>query len=106
MIKLAAKRRSVKTTAHNHAFFAAMACPDKVTWTNDIQKLFTATDIAHMKTVLNIDLGNYESVKINAVRIYSAVASGHMPPAGSGEQPWPADWVNTFGCWIKQNCPQ
>jgi hypothetical protein len=91
---------------HNHAFFAAMACPSHVTWTNDIQKLFTPTDIAHMKAVLNIDLGDYQSVKINAVRIYSAVSGGAMPPAGSGEQPWSADWVNTFGCWIKQNCPQ
>jgi hypothetical protein len=29
-----------------------------------------------------------------------------MPPSGSGEQPWPASQVNTFGCWIQQSCPQ
>ena len=90
---------------HNHAFFAAMQCPSNVTWTNDIRKLFTATDIAHMKTK-GIDLSDYTSVMINAVAIYTQVSSGGMPPAGSGEQPWSAQWVNTFGCWIKQQCPQ
>lgn len=103
--KPAAKKTRVRSAVHDHAFFAAMSCPSPVTWTNDIQKLFTAVDIAHMKTI-NIDLSSYQSVKINAVRIYGAVHSGAMPPAGSGEQPWPDDWVNTFGCWIQQKCPQ
>jgi hypothetical protein len=92
-------------SAHNHAFFAALSCPTKVTWTNDIMKLFTTTDISHMKTK-GIDLSSYQSVKINAVPIYTQVSSGSMPPPGSGEQPWPSDWVNTFGCWIQQGCPQ
>jgi hypothetical protein len=90
---------------HNHAFFAAMNCPTNVTWTNDIQKMFTALDIAHMKTK-GIDLSNYQSVMINAVPIYTQVSNGYMPPPGSGEQAWPPDWINTFGCWIKQGCPQ
>jgi hypothetical protein len=89
---------------HTHAFFNALACPNPVSWNNDIKKLFTATDIAHMKTK-GIDLGNYDSVKINAVPIYNQVSSGSMPPPGSGEQPWPPAWVNTFGCWIQQGCP-
>ena len=53
-----------------------------------------------------LDLSNYMSVKIHASAIYDRVASGDMPPPGSGEQPWSSAWVNTFGCWIKQGCPQ
>ena len=34
------------------------------------------------------------------------VAAGFMPPPGSGEQPWSPAWINTFGCWIQQGCPQ
>lgn len=93
---------------HDHAFFAALTCPTSVTWTKDIQPLFTATDVAHMKQVTGgaLDLSNYESVKIWASKIYSYVASGAMPPPGSGEQPWSPQKVNTFGCWIQQGCPQ
>ena len=86
-----AKGHSEGPAVHNHAFFAAMACPSQVTWTNDIQKLFTPTDIDHMKAVLNIDLGNYQSVKINAVRIYSAVSRAACRPrarvSSRGHQP-------------------
>jgi hypothetical protein len=104
-MKQPAAKTSPTSTAHTHAFFEAMTCPSQVTWTNDIQKLFSPLDVAHMKTI-GIDLSSYQSVKINAVRIYSAVSGGVMPPPGSGEQPWSSAWVNTFGCWIKQNCPQ
>ena len=92
---------------HNHAFFAGLACPTSVTWSNDIQQMFTATDVAHMKQVTNnqLDLSSYSSVKIWAHKIYSEVASGNMPPPGSGEGPWPQTQVNTFGCWIQQGCP-
>jgi hypothetical protein len=93
---------------HNHAFFAGLNCPNPVTWSGNIQKMFTPTDVSHMKGVTNgqLDLSNYNSVKIWAHKIYSEVASSHMPPPGSGEQPWSQDWVNTFGCWIQQGCPQ
>ncbi|MGT2435854.1 hypothetical protein ACU4GH_08265 [Bradyrhizobium betae] len=93
---------------HNHAFFEAMNCPTAVTWSGDIQKMFTATDVAHMKQVTNnqLDLSSYNSVKIWAHKIYNEVSSHAMPPPGSGEQPWSPAWVNTFGCWIQQGCPQ
>jgi hypothetical protein len=93
---------------HDHAHFAALSCPASVTWTKDIQPLFTVTDVDHMKQVTGgaLDLSNYNSVKIWASKIYSAVASGHMPPPGSGEQPWSSQNVNTFGCWIQKGCPQ
>jgi S-methylmethionine-dependent homocysteine/selenocysteine methylase len=94
--------------AHNRAFFSALNCPTTVTWTANIAKMFTGTDIAHMKQVTNnqLDLGNYASAKIWAHAIYSRVASGSMPPPGSGEGPWTPDMVNTFGCWIQKGCPQ
>jgi hypothetical protein len=97
--------------AHDHAFFAKLICRTSVTWTKDIQQMFTSVDIAHMQTK-GIDLSNYQSVSINAVPIYTQVANGGMPPAGTigpdgkPELPWPAEKVNTFGCWIQQGCPQ
>jgi hypothetical protein len=93
---------------HNHAFFAGLACPTQVTWSKDIKQMFTARDVDHMKRVTGgqLDLGSYSSVKVYAYSIYRAVVSGHMPPPGSGEGPWPQSDVDTFGCWIKQGCPQ
>ncbi|AUH66549.1 hypothetical protein [Paracoccus zhejiangensis] len=90
---------------HDREHFSALGCPSSVTWTNDISKMFTQTDISHMKTK-GIDLGDYRSVSINAVAIYSRVKSGSMPPPGSGEDRWTADMVNLFGCWIQQNTPE
>ena len=94
--------------SHNHAFFAALNCPNPVTWTNNIKGFFTATDVSHMKQVTNnqLDLSSYTSVKIWAHKIYQEVQTGAMPPPGSGEGPWSSDKVNTFGCWIQQGCPQ
>ena len=94
--------------SQSHSYFAALSCPKPVTWTADIQKMFTTEDINHMLQVTNnqLNLGNYSSVKIWASKIYSEVAAGAMPPPGSGEQPWTQDMVNTFGCWIQQGCQQ
>ena len=94
--------------SHDHKFFAALTCPTSVTWTHDIQKMFTTLDVDHMKQVTGgaLDLSSYSSTMIWASKIYSYVASGAMPPPGSGEGPWTQDQVNTFGCWIQQGCPQ
>jgi hypothetical protein len=93
---------------HGHDHFSALTCPATVTWTHDIAKLFTALDVAHMKSVTGgqLDLSNYVSTKIWASSIYSHVSSGAMPPPGSGEGPWPPAQVNLFGCWIQKGCPQ
>jgi|HubBroStandDraft_6_1064221.scaffolds.fasta_scaffold536214_1 hypothetical protein len=97
---------------HDRAHFSALTCPTNVTWTNDIQQMFTSVDVAHMIAAKNIHLDDYNSVKIWAVAIYSAVQSGAMPPPntigpdGKPEPQWSADKVNTFGCWIQQGCPQ
>lgn len=94
--------------AYTHKFFADLNCPTSVTWTNDIQQLFTSTDVAHMKQVTNgaLDLSSYDSVKVWASKIYNEVASGSMPPPGSGENPWTPEMINTFGCWIQQGTPE
>ena len=93
---------------HDRKFFESLSCPNPVTWTNNIKAMFTPLDVAHMKQVTNnqLDLSDYSSVKIWAHKIYSEVASHAMPPPQSGEKAWSADWVNTFGCWIQQGCPQ
>jgi hypothetical protein len=85
---------------------AQLNCPNAITWTNDIQKLFTSVDVAHMKGVTQgaLDLSDYNSTKIWAAKIYQEVSSGDMPPAGSGENQWTPAMVNTFGCWIQQGC--
>lgn len=91
-------RKTLKKTASN--------CPPNVGFKKDIAQLFTATDVAHMKTVTGgqLDLSKYASVKIWASKIYQLVSAGDMPPAGSGEQPWTPAMVATFGCWIQQGC--
>jgi porphyrinogen peroxidase len=97
-----------RSVSQSHRFFAALNCPNPVTWADNIAGFFTASDIAHMKAVTNgrVDLGSYASVKIWAHRIYNVVSTGNMPPPGSGEQPWTHDKVNIFGCWIQQGCPE
>lgn len=91
----------------DHKAFAEMDCPNPVTWTNDIKKLFTPLDVSHMKqvTMNALDLSDYQSVKIWATKIYQEVSSGAMPPFQSGESRWTPAMVSTFGCWIKQSCP-
>jgi hypothetical protein len=117
-----AKRRKVKARkpkpisggalTYNHAHFASLSCPTNVTWTNDISRMFTSVDVDHMnKAPQHIQLDNYQSVKIWAVSIYTAVKNKSMPlpgtigPDGKLEQPWPANKVNTFGVWFQQGCP-
>lgn len=93
---------------YDHAFFKSLSCPSKVTWTANIKSMFTSMDISHMKQVTGgaLNLGDYNSVKIWATKIYAEVSSGAMPPPGSGENPWAADMINTLGCWIQQGCPE
>ena len=87
---------------HKPEHFAALSCPTSVTWTNDIQGMFTAAENACMKP-RGIDLSSYASVRQHALSIYSEVESGDMPLGGPR---WSSDMVNTFGCWIQQGYPQ
>ena len=91
-------RKHLESTATN--------CPPGLSFAKDIASMFTATDVAHMKSVTGgaLDLSSYDSVKIWASKIYQLTSSGQMPPPGSGEQPWTQAMVTTFSCWIQQGC--
>jgi hypothetical protein len=83
-------------------FIAALKCTAQVTWTGDIQKLFTPLDIDHMKKQAQpIDLSSYEDVSKHAKVIYRAVSTGYMP---RDEDRWTQAKCDTFGCWIQQGC--
>jgi hypothetical protein len=73
-----------------------------ITWNDPIKTYFTSYDITHMKQVQpQIDLGDYTSVKDNAVLIYPRLADGSMPPGG-----WNADWIKNFKDWIEAGYPE
>ena len=77
-----------------------LVCPTtKVSWANDVAKLFTPRDVAHMMQVTGgrLDLSNAQSTEIWAYKVYGYVANGYMPPGS----PWTQDMVTTFGCWIQ-----
>jgi hypothetical protein len=104
---------NTKVLTYDHGHFASLSCSKNVTWTNDIKQMFTSVDVEHMKGASQqIQLDNYQSVKIWAVSIYTAVKNKTMPPPGTKgpdgnpEQPWQDDKINTFGCWIQQGCPR
>ncbi len=73
-----------------------------ITWNDPIKTYFTAYDIQHMKQVQpQIDLGDYTSVKDNAVLIYPRLADGTMPPGG-----WVDEWIKNFKDWIEAGSPE
>ena len=73
-----------------------------ITWNDPIKTYFTSYDITHMKQVQpQIDLGDYTSVKDNAVLIYPRLADGSMPPGG-----WIAEWIANFKAWIEAGYPE
>jgi hypothetical protein len=74
-----------------------------ITWNDPIKTYFTAYDIQHMKQVQpQIDLGDYTSVKDNAVFIYPRVEDQSMPPGS----PWSAEWIANFKAWIEAGYPE
>ncbi|KAG9589092.1 hypothetical protein KCV01_g12378, partial [Aureobasidium melanogenum] len=80
----------------------AAAGPTSVSFAKDIAPLFNATDIAHMKKVTqgNLDLSNYDDVKVFAAQIYSRVSSGSMPPPPAPA--WTPQMVQLFASWMSQ----
>lgn len=73
-----------------------------ITWNDPIKTYFTAYDITHMKQVQpQIDLGDYTSVKDNAVFIYPRLEDKSMPPGG-----WPDEWIANFKAWIEAGSPE
>jgi tyrosinase len=72
------------------------------TWYADIRKMFTPTDITHMKAH-GLDLSSYDEVKNNAGNIYGQVAAGHMPPPPNA---WSQAWITTFLNWMTNGFPK
>jgi hypothetical protein len=73
-----------------------------ITWNDPIKTYFTSYDITHMKQIQpQIDLGDYVSVKDNAVLIYPRLADGSMPPGG-----WNTEWIDNFKSWIEAGYPE
>ena len=73
-----------------------------VSFETDIVPLFTSMDIEHMRRA-GLSLDDYASMRPpgdRRRRIYEQVSSGGMPPAGSGEEPWPEDRVQLFKAWM------
>ncbi len=77
---------------------------DSLSFAADIRPMFTDMDVDHMRKAL--DLSDRDSVFAHADAIYQAVLGGHMPPAGSGEPRWPAEWCDTFKAWKEQGGPK
>jgi len=79
-----------------------MADPAKVTWLDDVSKLFTQYDAIQMRW--RLDLSDYASVKAFAEAIALAVSAGH-PNTGyqmpMNESPWTAAQMATFDAWRK-----
>lgn len=73
--------------------------PDSLSFAKDIRPLFTDTDVAHMKAMM--DLSDRDSVFQHADAIYETVASGSMPPPASGER-WTPEMCATFKAWKDQ----
>lgn len=77
------------------------------TWDDDVSGFFTQLDIGCMRNVAGfnppLDLGDYESVKTNAGRIFGAVNANRMPKGG---RPWPDEKKAAFKKWIDAGTPK
>jgi hypothetical protein len=76
-----------------------------VSFAQDIRRLFTDMDIAHMKPagVLLDDFG-YMRDPAHAQKVLDAVSTGAMPPQSSGEPRWPPESVQLFRDWVAGGC--
>jgi hypothetical protein len=72
-----------------------------VSFAEDIRRLFTDTDVAHMKGA-GVLLDDFEYMRdpAHAQKVLDAVSTGVMPPQSSGEPAWPPDRVQLFRDWI------
>jgi len=76
------------------------------TYMGDIRKMIRPVDIEHMLDPNisggGIQLGTYEGVRANALRIYFRVKEKSMPP----DRPWSDAWVETFYNWMRNGYPR
>jgi hypothetical protein len=91
---------------HDTEDSAASSQPAKITWDQVVRHFFTHLDVTCMFGVSAgaIELNNHDSVKRNAPAILGQVEAGNMPPAHSGEPPWPPERVKMFKDWIAAGC--
>ena len=90
------------------------------TWTDDIQQMFTATDIQHMQAQ-GIDLSDYGTVGDPglASQILQEVSppdssqppspnnQPNMPPQNTPDTPWwTLEMINTFTTWMNNGFPK
>jgi hypothetical protein len=72
-----------------------------VSFAQDIRRLFTDMDVAHMKAAgVLLDDFDYMRDPAHAQKVLHSVSAGLMPPQSSGEPSWPADSVQLFRDWI------
>jgi hypothetical protein len=76
---------------------------------NGIKNMFTAVDIAHMKSDIVKDmtgtiylLDDYDDVKNNAFLIYGMVKNQRMPP----KRPWSPEMLLKFKAWMDAGFPK
>jgi hypothetical protein len=72
---------------------------DRVTFEQDIRRLFRDRDIHSMSFAF--DLSSYDDVRTNAEAIYEKLADGSMPCDGR----WPTEDVQRFRTWIDNGSP-
>lgn len=73
-----------------------------LSFARDIRPMFTDTDVAHMKKMM--DLSSRDSVFEHADAIYATVSTGTMPPPNTGEK-WTPEMCAKFKAWQEQGGP-
>jgi Ferritin-like len=94
------KAAKESTAAGDAAIDRKEQMADRVTYEQDIRKLFRDRDIQSMSFAF--DLSSYEDVRANAEAIYEKLAEGSMPCDGR----WPAEDVERFRTWIDNGSPR
>jgi hypothetical protein len=98
--RFAAREPAKESTAAGDAAIAREEqMGDRVTYDQDIRKLFRDRDIQSMSFAF--DLSSYDDVRANAEAIYEKLAAGTMPCDGR----WPAEDVERFRTWIDNGSP-
>lgn len=69
----------------------------KISYARDIRPLFRDFDIKSMKSARNLDLSNYDQVRVRASGILERLETGDMPCDGA----WPDTDIETFRQWIR-----
>lgn len=84
----------------HHGTFVALppAGPQAApTYVHDIRPLFRDMDVTCMlRRQVKLADQAWMSTPSNALRVYTALSNGDMPP----DKPWPPEWTNLFKSWM------